>query len=167
MNRDRTPLVEPRSAESETMRGWRAAAGPGLPRCPVRPSRPDVAAVRAWPSEPESVPAARRWLGETAGEWGLSVETGSSLALIVSELVTNAVRHSHGRVVTVLVARTAGAICLEVVDDGRWRHAVGVTDGLAEGGYGLEVVAACADRSGSERTAAGTCTWAVLARPLT
>ncbi|MGS2586590.1 ATP-binding protein [Streptomyces hebeiensis] len=50
------------------------------------------------PSEPASVPAARRYVGELLTEWGVpcAAETAETVRLIVSELATNAVQHTFG-----------------------------------------------------------------------
>ncbi|MCP3759769.1 ATP-binding protein [Streptomyces sp. TBY4] len=51
------------------------------------------------PSDPASVAAARRYVAEVLGEWGLSEETeaADSIRLIVSELATNSVQHTFGQ----------------------------------------------------------------------
>ncbi|MCX5113245.1 ATP-binding protein [Streptomyces sp. NBC_00378] len=51
------------------------------------------------PSEPVSVPAARRYVARVLTEWGLATGTdfADSIQLIVSELATNAVQHTFGQ----------------------------------------------------------------------
>ncbi|MCJ0873782.1 ATP-binding protein [Streptomyces sp. AP-93] len=51
------------------------------------------------PSDPASVAAARRYVAEVLGEWGLSegTEAADSIRLIVSELATNSVQHTFGQ----------------------------------------------------------------------
>ncbi|MFE7328780.1 ATP-binding protein [Streptomyces sp. NPDC057565] len=51
------------------------------------------------PSEPVSVPAARRYVARVLADWGLpdDTETADTIRLIVSELVTNAVQHTFGQ----------------------------------------------------------------------
>ncbi|MFH8570615.1 ATP-binding protein [Streptomyces sp. NPDC017993] len=51
------------------------------------------------PSDPASVTAARRYVLEVLGEWGLPADAdiADSLRLIVSELATNAVQHTFGQ----------------------------------------------------------------------
>ncbi|MCX4510493.1 ATP-binding protein [Streptomyces sp. NBC_01619] len=51
------------------------------------------------PSDPASVPAARRYVSEVLTEWGLPREddAADTVRLIVSELATNAVQHTFGQ----------------------------------------------------------------------
>ncbi|MFE4658340.1 ATP-binding protein [Streptomyces hydrogenans] len=54
------------------------------------------------PSEPASVSAARRFVSEVLGRWGLddgadTAEAADALRLMVSELATNAVVHTFGQ----------------------------------------------------------------------
>jgi anti-sigma regulatory factor (Ser/Thr protein kinase) len=88
-------------------------------------------------------------------------------ALVVSELVTNAVRHSTvpDGVVVVCVTLTAMTVRLEVADPGS-DHVVAprAPDLGGGGGFGLHVVRAVSERWGLEQVAAGgTRVWAQLA----
>ncbi|MFJ7129163.1 ATP-binding protein [Streptomyces sp. NPDC098101] len=51
------------------------------------------------PSEPASVPAARRYVAEVLTAWGLddSSDRADAVRLVVSELATNAVLHTFGQ----------------------------------------------------------------------
>lgn len=51
------------------------------------------------PSDPVSVAAARRYVAQVLGAWGLPADatTADSVRLIVSELATNAVQHTLGQ----------------------------------------------------------------------
>lgn len=51
------------------------------------------------PSEPASVSAARRYVAEILGEWGMTPgsDAADTVRLIVSELATNAVQHTFGQ----------------------------------------------------------------------
>lgn len=73
------------------------------------------------PSDPASVPAARRYVADVLAQWGLprDAELAETVRLIVSELATNAVQHTLGLSPTFTVD-----IALE--HDERLR--VGVTD---------------------------------------
>ncbi|MFI6703095.1 ATP-binding protein [Streptomyces sp. NPDC050509] len=73
------------------------------------------------PSEPASVPTARRYVADLLTDWGLPGEaaTADTVRLIVSELATNAVQHTFGQSPTFTV---------EVRLDREERLRVGVTD---------------------------------------
>lgn len=89
--------------------------------------------------------------------------------LLVSELVTNSVRHSGasaGDGVVVRVELTPSMLRIEVEDPGRGGViGPGAGDGERGGGFGLNLVQALSERWGVERVAVGgTRVWAQLAR---
>jgi serine/threonine-protein kinase RsbW len=89
--------------------------------------------------------------------------------LVVSELVTNAVRHSGvpaGGVVVLSVELTGTMVRLEVTDPGRGGVIAPRAPDLDHGGgFGLHVVRALSERWGLEQVAAGgTRVWAQLRR---
>ncbi|KUF16953.1 MULTISPECIES: ATP-binding protein [Streptomyces] len=73
------------------------------------------------PSDPVSVAAARRYVGNVLSEWGLPPEAdvADTVRLIVSELATNAVQHTLGQSPTFTV---------DVQLDRDERLRIGVTD---------------------------------------
>ncbi|WP_345700544.1 ATP-binding protein [Kitasatospora terrestris] len=104
----------------------------------------------------------RNFARDTAARWMISPDD-TGLALVVSELVGNAVRHSGSADVSLLLSATVTTLTVEVRDSGRWRRpSAPVTDGLACGGRGLDIVEACATRTTVHRTLAGTRVIAVL-----
>ncbi|WP_432158000.1 sodium/proline symporter PutP [Streptomyces sp. bgisy153] len=120
--------------------------------------------VVSWdlPRDPAAVAQARALAGERLAEWGLD-ELAFTTELIVSELVTNAIRHASGPV-TLRLIRDRGLIC-EVSDASgtspRLRHAR-TTD---EGGRGLLIVAQLAQRWGTRYTATGKTIWTEQVTP--
>ncbi|MEX2974262.1 sodium/proline symporter PutP [Streptomyces sp. C184] len=114
--------------------------------------------VVSWnlPSEPAAVANARSLAGRQLAEWGMD-ELTFTTELIVSELVTNAIRHATGPVSLRLI-RDRGLIC-EISDASstspRLRHAR-TTD---EGGRGLLIVAQLARRWGTRYTTTGKIIW--------
>ncbi|MFJ4920366.1 ATP-binding protein [Streptomyces sp. NPDC088725] len=114
------------------------------------------------PSHPRSVGRAREVLQV---DIALSGEPGETAALLLSELVTNALRHGSppGREIAVTLCRAAGLLRLEVEDAGdtvpRPR-----TPGLEdESGRGLALVAALADDWGvAPRRGPGKRVWVTL-----
>ncbi|MED7924443.1 ATP-binding protein [Nonomuraea sp. LP-02] len=125
---------------------------------------PMVAASWTLPATASSVPRARRAARGLLAEWDAPRETGEAAELLVSELVTNAVRHAHGPVVLSMWAR-GGRLRCEVADADprppRPRHA-GEQD---EGSRGLELVQALADAWGSTPSRRGKIVWFELAAP--
>ena len=115
--------------------------------------------VAEWdvPPDPALVPSVRARCRETLLEWGLE-ETGFATELIVSELVTNAIRYGSPPI-GVRLLRGRCLIC-EVSDSSgtspRLRRAA-TTD---EGGRGLFLVAQFAQRWGTRYTTRGKVIWA-------
>lgn len=97
--------------------------------------------------------APRRARGAIAAHLGsrLSAARLSALLTIVSELVTNSVKHGPGGPIHVNVKVSEdGAVLGRVEDGGRGRVAVREGVNPAEGGIGLKVVDAFTDRWGVE-----------------
>jgi sodium/proline symporter len=117
---------------------------------------PDRVASWDLPSDPAAVAHARDLTVQTLTEWGIP-GLAFTTELIVSELVTNAIRHATGPVGLRLI-RDRGLIC-EVSDASstspRLRHAR-TTD---EGGRGLLIVAQMARRWGTRYTKTGKIIW--------
>ncbi|BDM69127.1 hypothetical protein HEK616_26140 [Streptomyces nigrescens] len=114
--------------------------------------------VASWdlPADPAVVGNARALAGRQLAEWGME-ELQFTTELVVSELVTNAIRHGTGPI-TLRLIRQAGLIC-EVFDGGstapHLRHAR-TTD---EGGRGLFIVAQLTRRWGTRYTPTGKIIW--------
>jgi len=110
--------------------------------------------------DPRSASAARRFLREFLGGSGVSEDVGATAELCLSELVTNAIVHAGTRfelranldtTLTVSVRDRGGPAPDAAPDDD--------PDPLRVHGRGLTLVAALADRWGSERDAVGTTVW--------
>jgi ABC-type multidrug transport system ATPase subunit len=109
------------------------------------------------PSDPAAVADARAAACRQLAHWGLQ-DLVFTTELILSELITNAIRYASGPI-RVRLLRDRALIC-EVSDAGstapHLRHAA-VTD---EGGRGLFLVAHVAERWGTRYTAEGKIIWA-------
>jgi anti-sigma regulatory factor (Ser/Thr protein kinase) len=109
---------------------------------------------------PEAVPAARHAIAELDGD--VDAPTREVVALLTSELVTNAVRHgAHDDKESILVrARRKGeSVRVEVCDEGPGFEPTPDERGLMEpGGHGLLLVQSLATRWGVER-GAPNCVW--------
>lgn len=123
-----------------------------------------------FPATPRSVARARRAVSGALGEWGVGQADVATAALVVSELVTNAVRHGlvPGRLVELRLTYDLGkAVNVEVSDAGDGRPPTGTAapplpDDDAESGRGLALVAAFADAWGVDDRVVGKTVWARL-----
>ncbi len=128
----------------------------------TRALRDDQVAEWEVPSDPAAVSTVRAAVLRQLEEWGLE-ELAFTTELILSELVTNAIRYATGPI-RVRLLRDRTLIC-EVSDTSstspHLRHAA-ITD---EGGRGLFLVAQMADRWGTRYTDTGKVIWAEQSLP--
>jgi anti-sigma regulatory factor (Ser/Thr protein kinase) len=83
----------------------------------------------------------------------ISKERMRDVRLLVSELVTNAVRHAEGEAVRLVVALTGGTLRVEVHDPGNgFEVRDAPTDPLRASGWGLVLVAELSDRWGVDHS---------------
>ena len=112
----------------------------------------------------EQAPAlARQATREVLASWRVTHLEETAL-LVVSELVTNAVRHAaRGESVLILRLEAAGiSLRIEVHDADPQRPQPGTPDGLDESGYGFVIIDALASKWGVSETATGKAVWAEL-----
>ncbi|WP_253194662.1 SpoIIE family protein phosphatase [Streptomyces sp. MP131-18] len=117
---------------------------------------------RSFPAERQVVRRARHAVRDTLRAWGLSAVSDAA-ELLVSELVTNAVRHAHGPVEVRMVHGTS--LLIEVTDpvpDPPRERAPGLED---EGGRGLPLVARESRRWGTRTEPVGKTVWFELSLP--
>ncbi|MEE1827039.1 SpoIIE family protein phosphatase [Streptomyces sp. BE20] len=130
----------------------------------AHPLGPDQVVSWDLPSDPEIVSQARSLTTNTLARWELE-ELSFTTELIVSELVTNAIRHGAGPIRLRLIRHT-GLIC-EVADSSstspHLRHAR-TTD---EGGRGMFLVSQMAQRWGTRHTNRGKIIWSEQTLPRT
>jgi serine phosphatase RsbU (regulator of sigma subunit)/anti-sigma regulatory factor (Ser/Thr protein kinase) len=114
------------------------------------------------PAELTSARKARSLIRRPLRKWGLT-ELQPAVELLVSELVTNAVRYAQGKIGLRLILE-GGLVC-EVMDDSaalpRLRH----PDEEDERGRGLQVVSQVAQRWGARRSQSGKVVWCELPLP--
>jgi anti-sigma regulatory factor (Ser/Thr protein kinase) len=118
----------------------------------------------SWTFAPKltSVRAARSVLAEPLKRWGLE-DLIPTTELLVSELVTNAVRYSRGDVTLRLVNERA-LVC-EVLDNSAALPRLRQAGGDDENGRGLQVVRQLSHRWGARRTATGKVVWCAQQLP--
>jgi two-component sensor histidine kinase len=114
------------------------------------------------PAESHSVRLARHAAHVVLDAWRLA-HVEETAVLIVSELVTNAVRHAAGTdVIEVDLHATRTWLRIEIQDtDRRWPRPR-IPDGFEESGFGFVLVDALAAKWGVRETAEGKAVWAEL-----
>lgn len=133
----------------------KALSGPSAPPHPGA-----TAASHDVEGDPAAVSGARRFLRHTLEEWGVEQEVVDNATLCLSELVTNAVIHSHtGCLVRVVLEQ--GVLTTTILDWGTAHLATveEVADPLQVHGRGLQVVEALALRWGHELDSEGASVW--------
>jgi anti-sigma regulatory factor (Ser/Thr protein kinase) len=111
------------------------------------------------PGTTDALPLARHTVTEALREWGFEDRDWlNTVALIVTELVSNAVRHAGGRTAVDLQADGQAIVTVTVTDTSPVlpRH------GSDDGGRGLLIVGALCPRWGTRGHGTGKQVWAEL-----
>jgi serine phosphatase RsbU (regulator of sigma subunit)/anti-sigma regulatory factor (Ser/Thr protein kinase) len=124
---------------------------------------PDDVAEWRLPLDPAEAGRARAAVREQLQVWGLA-RLADPAALMVGELVTNALRHSHHRPVDLRLVRGDTLLC-EVDDDDHDLPTLLSAGPGDEYGRGLRVVSTLAREWGTSRTKAGKTVWFELTLP--
>ena len=116
--------------------------------------------TRTLPALPGAVSEARRWVGGIARGM-VDEDQAEKLRLVISEIVTNALRHGQdGERIDLAVTPKAEFLCVQVTDDGPGLaprpRALDLED---EGGYGLYFVEQLTRRWGVTRENHRTRVW--------
>ncbi|MES4908690.1 SpoIIE family protein phosphatase [Streptomyces sp. NPDC000395] len=119
-------------------------------------------ATRDVSATPATVAEARRWATRQLMAWGLE-EAVFTTELVVSELVTNAIRHASSPIQLRLIHDT-GLIC-EVSDASSTAPHMRRARSFDEGGRGLLLVAQLTQRWGTRQTPHGKVIWAEQSLP--
>ncbi|MEU3951957.1 ATP-binding protein [Streptomyces achromogenes] len=115
-------------------------------------------------SETSTVSVARRIVRDTCAEWGMDQDAAEIGALLISEIVTNAVRHGHSRSVRVIAERPhPDRLRVAVVDKSRRMPELRIVGPDVTGGRGLLLVDALSDRWGTDLLPYGKRVWAEIA----
>ena len=112
-----------------------------------------------------SVPAARRFALGTLHD--VSSQVVHTVAMIVTELASNCVRHAPSSGFAVRIDQTAGAVQIEVSDSGGGTLAPRAVRPTDASGRGLQIVKSLADAWGVVNAADGTgkTVWATVLLP--
>jgi PAS domain S-box-containing protein len=127
--------------------------------CALPPDR-----IASWdlPADPAVVADARARAARQLAAWGLEDVTFTT-ELLVSELVTNAIRHAQQPIQLRIILD--GDLSCEVFDGSSSAPQLRRADRYDEGGRGLMLVAQLADRWGTRHTSSGKIIWAQQALP--
>ncbi|WP_406356422.1 ATP-binding protein [Streptomyces sp. NBC_00658] len=119
------------------------------------------------PATPSAVTDARHQAVDAIAGWKaeLDDEVVHTAELVISELVTNAVRYASPGQVSMTVRLVEAVLRIEVCDSSPTLPRLGLPDEYSENGRGLFLVAALADRYGAEPTPTGKRCWAEIALP--
>ncbi|UDY37637.1 ATP-binding protein [Dermatobacter hominis] len=113
------------------------------------------------PANETAPSAARDWLAHfEERDWV------QDLGLVVSELVTNVIRHTSSQEAAIALVRRDDVLRVEVTDGDRTRPVVNTGPaGVQAGGLGLRIVDTMADRWGVDVRDDGKTVWAEFDRP--
>lgn len=115
-------------------------------------------------NEAASVPVARQIVREACAEWGTDQGAAETGTLLISEIVTNTVRHGHSYSVRVIAERPRpDRLRVAVVDQSRRMPKLNIVGPDAMGGRGLLLVDALSDRWGTDLLPWGKRVWAEIA----
>lgn len=135
-----------------------ATAAHGLPAIDEPP--PLLLGELTLPAERESVPRARRFSRSVTAASGIA-HIRDDAEVLVSELVTNAVRHAtvSGAALRLRLLRAGTRLRIEVHDQGTGVPRPRRVDLMEETGRGWFLVAVMADRHGTDHTPSGKSVW--------
>ncbi|WP_431951573.1 ATP-binding SpoIIE family protein phosphatase [Actinacidiphila sp. bgisy167] len=149
--------VDPAAVLDGVLRGAASGTDPVLLAARTRALDAAAVATREVPNDPRAVAEARTWTERLLTEWKLP-ELVSTTTLVVSELVTNAIRYSTGPIRLRLIHDQV-LVC-EVSDScsaaPHPRHA----EPSDQYGRGLTIVAQLTDAQGTRYTKTGKTVWA-------
>jgi anti-sigma regulatory factor (Ser/Thr protein kinase) len=121
------------------------------------------------PKRTRHVPEARAHVQRLLKDWALDGELAHDIATVATELVTNAVRHCRVTLaeVEVVVSVRGCGVLVEVSDPDKERGPAlrAEPDPEQDGGRGLALVAALAERWGHETRPFTKCVWAYFVVP--
>ncbi|GAA2719884.1 ATP-binding protein [Streptomyces luteosporeus] len=118
----------------------------------------------SFPAEAGAVRTARTLVRDTLHEWGLDAVVDVTV-LLVSELVTNSLRHATGPIGLRMYSHAGPSLLVEVSDplpDPPRERAADTDD---EGGRGLQLVASASRRWGTRPGNQGKTVWFELSLP--
>ncbi len=129
----------------------------------AEPRSPGRHAVLSLTAGPEIVPAARHFLRQCLADWRVQPDLSSDAAVLVSELVTNALRHGPPPVY-LDVSLSRDRLRISVADSSLSRPRALAPETFAESGRGLALLEAMAAAWGTDLGPPGKWVWCELRR---
>jgi PAS domain S-box-containing protein len=124
------------------------------------PAAPVASAAAIVPPEPQAVASGRRFVERTLAAWART-ELTDTACLLVSEILTNAVRHAQAPI-GLRMHRTVQEISFEITDDNTHLPQRRLPDRDDESGRGLMLVEALASDWGTRPALSGKTVWFTL-----
>ena len=112
--------------------------------------------------EAESVADARSWLSSFLRDQHVGQAASSDAVLVISELVTNALRHGLGEIVARTALTDGGVLYLSVTDSGEELPELQPVDPSRVGGVGLHIVDRLSSEWGISPFPGGKTVWATM-----
>jgi anti-sigma regulatory factor (Ser/Thr protein kinase) len=112
--------------------------------------------------EAESVAGARSWLSSFLRDQHVAQSASSDAVLVISELVTNALRHGLGEIVARTALTDGGMLYLSVTDSGEELPELQPVDASRVGGVGLHIVDRLSSQWGISPFPGGKTVWATM-----
>ena len=136
------------------------------PTDPVRTDDSSDMAMAVLARETRSASVARSWLRGFLDEAGIPEPVQADAALVISELVTNALRHGLGEIVARATIGGDGHVDVSVTDSGAEQPELqAARPASASAASGLHVVAQVSDEWGVAQFPGGKTVWARIAIP--
>ncbi|WP_328665458.1 ATP-binding protein [Streptomyces sp. NBC_00322] len=130
------------------------------PHTRVRPASGTCHVSITAPAQADSVATLRR-RASMLFAWAMSADERSTAALVISELLTNAVMHGHSEM-TLVIALTGSVLEITVTDHGKPKTSSTPPSDADEHGRGLVIVSAVTRDVRIDETATGWRTRAVM-----
>ena len=129
------------------------------------PAAPLASAQMTLRPQPQQVAAGRRFTRDTLTAWQ-HTELADTACLLVSEILTNAIRHAH-HTIGLRLHHTAREVIAEITDDNTHLPQHTLPDPGDESGRGLTLVEALATTWGAMPSSSGKTVWFTLATTAT
>jgi anti-sigma regulatory factor (Ser/Thr protein kinase) len=129
---------------------------------PIRHDGDKAQTMCVFGREADSVADARSWLSSFLRDQHVARAASSDAVLVISELVTNALRHGLGEIVARTALTDGGVLYLSVTDSGEELPELQPVDPSRVGGVGLHIVDRLSAQWGISPFPGGKTVWATM-----